>query len=160
MKCYFCDKEATVHLKQILNNETIELHLCEACAEERGITDPEGFSLADMLGDKPEQTNERFLKPILDCKKCGFKLEDFKKVGRLGCPDCYAVFQPEISGMLESMHKDITHVGNRPEGMFEKTQIKQEIASIKKQIKKAVDEENYESAALLRDKLKEMEAKI
>jgi len=160
MKCEFCDNEATVHLKQILKDESKELHLCESCAEERGISDPEGFSLSDLLGDQPEQSNEMYLKTPLECKDCGFTLDDLKKVGRLGCSACYQVFQPEVMGMLESMHKDVIHKGRKPEGMFATVQKKVDIEKFKESIQQAVDAENYELAAKLRDELKGMEGEL
>jgi len=160
MKCEFCDLDATVHLKQILENETKELHLCEKCAEERGITDPDGFSLADLLGDKPEQSNEMNYKDAPTCSVCGFSLEDLKKVGRLGCPQCYEAFRPEVVGMLATMHRDVKHVGKRPEGLFELKKKQEDLKTARKELQKAIDEEDFELAAKLRDSIKELEKEM
>ena len=157
MKCEFCDEDATVHLTQVLNQETYEMHLCERCAEERGITDPAGFSLPKLLGGKEEQVKLPELKNVLSCADCGFGIEDLKKVGRLGCPKCYKVFEDEIHGMLDTMHRGVKHTGKQPEGAFDYEQQLEVIAEVKNELEIAIKGEDFEQAAKLRDQIKELE---
>ncbi len=85
LKCDLCSKPATVHLTQIVNNKIHKVDLCEACAQAKGVTDPSGFSLADLLlkaSLNPEPAG------YAKCESCGFTQQDFKKTGRFGCPSC------------------------------------------------------------------------
>ena len=92
MKCSNCDNPATVHLTQIINNKIIKVDLCESCAQTKGVTDPEGFSLADLLnksqGNTPEADSQ------LQCPDCGMETADFRRTGRLGCSTCFSIFAP------------------------------------------------------------------
>ena len=94
MICEVCQTEnATVHLTQIISGKMQKIDLCEKCAKEKGVADPAGFSLADMLlglgaADEIKSTGTE----ELVCPQCGFTQPDFKKTGRLGCPQCYVTF--------------------------------------------------------------------
>src|SRR5687768_13481059 len=100
MKCDFCDQKATVFLTQLVEGQMKKVCLCDPCAKERGVTDPTGFSLADMLlGGLPGGPGT--VKPSVSaitpgngrkCVTCGFTLDDLKRVRRFGCSDCYATF--------------------------------------------------------------------
>lgn len=160
MKCEFCNDAATVHLKQVLNDETFEMHLCERCAEERGITDPAGFSLSNLLGGTGDKAEIPELKAIAACPSCEFSLQEMKSVGRLGCPECYEVFNSEVVGMLSSMHRGTEHTGKRPEGMVDETANRDAIAQARQDLQSAIENENFEKAAKLRDTIKELESKI
>jgi protein arginine kinase activator len=92
MLCNFCKKnEAKVHLTQIVDNKMQKVDLCEACSKEKGVSDPTGFSLADLLlGLGAAQEMEKASGGAeLKCPHCGFTQADFKKAGRLGCSECY-----------------------------------------------------------------------
>src|ERR1043165_7894142 len=112
LKCDLCSKPATVHLTQIVNNKVHKVDLCEACAQEKGVTDPSGFSLADLLlkaSLNPEPSGAG-----MRCEQCGFTQNDFKKHGRFGCPACYDAFKGLVEPMLDNMHKGVTHTGKVP----------------------------------------------
>jgi len=84
MKCEFCDEEATVHLKQVLKEEVLEMHLCERCAEERGITDPAGFSLQNLLGGEDTKIElERAINSIKEKLQESIEAEDFEGAAKL-----------------------------------------------------------------------------
>ena len=113
LKCNLCAKPATVHLTQIVNNKVHKVDLCEECAQTKGVTDPSGFSLADLLlkaSLNPEPSGS-----AVRCEQCGFTQADFKKQGRFGCPACYDTFRDMLAPMLEGMHKGITHAGKIPQ---------------------------------------------
>ena len=84
LQCSMCGEEATVHLTQIVNTKIIKVDLCEACAQAKGVTDPEGFSLADLM-NKNDLTPQQSSQPDLVCTDCGMETSDFRKTGRLGC---------------------------------------------------------------------------
>ena len=98
VKCNLCGKPATVHLTQIVNNQIHKLDLCEDCAAAKGVTDPSGFSLADLL--IKSSGGESASSSQLVCEHCGFTQADFKKHGRFGCPQCYDRFRPILEPVL------------------------------------------------------------
>jgi len=114
----FCDvcqtKEATVFLTQIVEGKMQKVNLCEGCSKEKGVNDPTGFALADLLlGLGAAQEIEK--NPVGSrCPVCGFSQADFKKTGRLGCSACYDAFSEGLSGMLKNMHRGTVHVGKVP----------------------------------------------
>lgn len=159
MQCDVCQqKEATVFLTQIVGGKMQKVNLCESCSKEKGVNDPTGFALTDLLmgmGVAPEAERE----PTVErCPVCGFTQADLKKTGRLGCSACYDVFSEEIEGMLRNMHKGLEHIGKAP-AMFQRTrQIDQKIKSLKTSLDQAVADEQYEKAADLRDQIRQIEA--
>ncbi|MFY8269296.1 MAG: excinuclease ABC subunit B, partial [Terrimicrobiaceae bacterium] len=115
MQCDVChNKEATVFLTQIVEGKMQKVNLCEACSKEKGVNDPTGFALADLLlGLGASQEIEKTPASV-KCAVCGFTQADFKKTGRLGCSHCYTVFSESIAPMLKNMHKGTTHTGKTP----------------------------------------------
>jgi len=163
MKCCVCKgREATVHLTQIAGDKMQKLDLCEECAKTKGVNDPTGFSLADLLlglGASQE------LQPAsggtdVKCPRCGFTQADFKKAGRLGCPDCYRTFSEGLEGMLKSMHKGTRHVGKVPEALRQSPDVKERMKELQKKLAKAIEEENFEQAAVLRDEIKQTTSRV
>src|SRR6267142_1839618 len=118
MQCSVCkEKPATVHLTQIVGDKMEKLDLCEDCAKAKGVNDPAGFALADlMLSLGASQEIDQAAGGVeLKCVRCGFTQADFKKSGRLGCPECYKTFAEGLNGLLKTMHKDTKHSGKVPE---------------------------------------------
>ncbi len=158
MKCCQpeCEKEATVHLTEIVEGQMKKVDLCEECAKEKGVTDPQGFALADLLlglGAEIESAGSDLV-----CGTCGFTHADFKKSGRLGCSDCYATFAEPLEGMVKQMHKGTEHVGKVPKALHQARTASRQRESLQDRLNRAVDEENYELAAQLRDEIKELES--
>jgi len=166
MKCDMCDNEATVHLTQIVDGKMSSANLCEHCSKEKGITDPTGFQLADFLlgtaGQKKSKATEQS-EDALACPECGFTRAHLKKIGRLGCPDCYRTFGEDLDNMLRAMHKGTRHIGKAPGPILApaitQAQLKKRLGDLKQAIERAVAEERYEDAARLRDEMKDMEGK-
>src|SRR5271163_4215153 len=121
MLCCVCKaKEATVHLTQIAGDKMQKVDLCEECAKNKGVNDPAGFSLADLLlglgaSDQIEQSAGG---GELRCAKCGFTQADFKKAGRLGCSECYTTFAEGLASLIKAMHKGTKHTGKVPARLF------------------------------------------
>ena len=155
LKCDVCSKPATVHLTQIINNQIHKIDLCEECAEKKGITDPSGYSLADLLV-KPESMPEIGLDATLSCPECGYTQREFKKTGRLGCPNCYEVFEGLVAPALSGMHKGETHKGKVPARSMQRKKYEDRLCSLETDLKQAIDSERYEDAAQFRDEIIEL----
>ena len=163
MLCSICkEKEATVHYTQIVGDKMQKVDLCEACSKTKGVNEASGFSLADlMLGLGASQEIENAAGGVdLKCARCGYSQEDFKKSGRLGCPECYNVFADGLEGLLKTMHKGIRHVGKVPEALRHNRDLADRLKTLQKRLTKAVEEENFEQAAKLRDEIKQTSVKL
>jgi protein arginine kinase activator len=159
MQCDVCQqKEATVFLTQIVGGKMQKVNLCEACSKEKGVNDPTGFALADLLlGMGAAQEIERSPSGIT-CSVCGFTQADFKKTGRLGCSACYDVFAESLESMLKNMQKGSEHVGKSPASLVKNRQMDAQIKDLQSSLERAVAEEEYEKAADLRDQIRRIES--
>jgi len=163
MVCCICkEKEATVHLTQIAGDKMQKVDLCEECAKTKGVNDPTGFSLADLLlGLGASQEIEQAGGGAeLKCGRCGFTQADFKKAGRLGCSECYKTFSEPLEGLLKTMHKGIRHLGKVPETLRASKDLTDRLKSLQKKLSKAIEEEDFEEAAILRDEIKQANARL
>src|SRR5277367_4531375 len=155
MLCMFCKQNpAKVHLTQIVGDKMQKVDLCEDCAKQKGVNDPAGFSLADLLlglGASQEISSGEDVK----CPNCGFTQADFKKAGRLGCSQCYATFAEGLEGLLKSMHKGTKHVGKAPYALRQSRDLSERLKLLQKKLDKAVNSEDFKQAASLRDEIKE-----
>lgn len=165
MKCCVCkEREATVHLTQIAGDKIQKLDLCEECARSKGVNDPTGFSLADLLlglgaSQEMEQAAAATKGGELKCPRCGFTQADYKKAGRLGCPDCYQTFAEGLKSLLKTMHKGPRHIGKAPEQLRRHLDFKRHLAQLQRQLAQAIETEDFEQAAVLRDEIKHLTAK-
>lgn len=179
MKCDMCDNEATVFLTQIVDGKMTQVNLCDKCSKEKGVTDPTGFQLADFLlgaATQKKVTNVSVEDDTLACPECGFTRAHLKKIGRMGCPECYRTFADDLDAMLRAMHKGTRHVGKAPgkpappvstSGVKRRPPVeeappaavnpKKRAAELKSAIEKAVADERYEDAARLRDEMRGLE---
>ncbi len=164
MLCDLCGKnEATVHLTEVINDQTREIHLCEVCAREKGAAAAQHFGLADLLagladfGVKPESKTAA---AKATCSRCGMTYDDFRKLGRLGCGGCYESFEKFLSPLLRKIHGSSHHVGQIPPAVqTAKTAPRDEREQLKERLKAAVASEAFEEAARLRDRIRALEEK-
>lgn len=159
MQCSICkEKPATVHLTQIVGEKMQKLDLCEDCAKAKGVNDPSGFALADlMLGLGAAQEIEQAAGGVeLRCPRCGFTQADFKKSGRLGCSECYKTFAEGLGTLLKTMHKGTRHVGKAPEAMRTSSENTDRLKTLQRKLEKAIQSENFEEAAQLRDEIRQI----
>ncbi len=161
MQCDVCqEKEATVFLTQIVGGKMQKVNLCETCSKEKGVNDPTGFALADLLlGMGAAQDIERSPGGA-KCTVCGFTQADFKKTGRLGCSACYDVFAEGMEAMLKNMHKGSEHIGKAPTAFMKSRLHYARLQDLQGNLEKAVAAEEYEKAADLRDQIRRIEAGI
>ncbi len=156
MLCCICkEKPATVHLTEIKGDKVQKVDLCEGCAQSKGVKDPT-FAMADLLLGlgASQEIDQSAGGAELKCSHCGFTQADFKKSGRLGCPECYTTFVEGLEGLLKSMQKGTRHAGKVPEALRRTRETADRMKSLQKKLTKAIAEENFEQAAALRDEIK------
>ncbi len=157
MLCDICHKNAaTVHITELVNDKMMEMHLCEQCAQAKGISLPEDFPLADFLAGLTDFELTKAKKPTLRCSHCGLDYEDFKRIGRLGCPHCYENFKESLTPLLKRIQGGEQHVGKFPHYVDKSTKQALEIKNLQRKLDKAIQEENFEKAAIIRDKIKKI----
>lgn len=164
MLCDICGKNpATVHLTEIIDNQMAELHLCEECARQKSEQMEQQFGLSDLLAGLAE-----FGKPVqekedvsLKCKKCGLTFADFKKIGRLGCGDCYDSFRKYLGPLVKRIHGSSRHTGKSPlrQARAGKPGGVNLLGTLRYKLQRAVETEAFEEAAKIRDQIKELEKK-
>lgn len=163
MLCDICHKAgASVHLTEIIDNQITELHLCEECARQKGTQMEQHFGLADLLAGLTDlgQQFEVGDKKEAKCPNCGLTYQDFRRIGRLGCSECYRAFKAGLGVLLKRIHGSTVHLGRGP------TKVKPEVARKKTQeeilrdkLEKAIGAEEFEEAAGLRDKIRALQTK-
>ena len=162
MVCEACkQQQATVHLTEIVNGQMAELHLCEACANQKGAQMESHFGLSDLLAglaDFGKQVKD-VEKVKIKCSSCGMSYEDFRKFGRLGCSECYVSYREHLGNLLKKIHGSNRHLGKTPTKIQTQTpRTKSEsLEELKQQLQQAVKSENFEKAAQLRDRIHELE---
>ncbi|MFQ5952437.1 MAG: UvrB/UvrC motif-containing protein [Candidatus Omnitrophota bacterium] len=165
MKCDICSKnEATVHLTEIIDGNVTKLHICDKCAKEKGEEMQSHFGLTDLLSSlmdfEPTMPKSRIKKSTaVKCPSCGMTYYDFQKIGRLGCGKCYETFGKKLTELLKKIHGSDRHVGKAP---FKKQKVrkgKKDLGRLKKELEELVKKEEFEKAAVLRDRIKELEEK-
>jgi protein arginine kinase activator len=160
MKCQKCTKAATLHITEVLSEDQFEeLHLCEECAH-KYLYEPQGTSKsAAKAGGGPQlQEGEESGLPNRECPHCGIKFVEFRNTGRLGCPHDYQEFREELLPLLENIHGDPPkHLGKTPRRLPQTKQTQSELVQLRKQLLTAVNKENYEEAARLRDRIRQLE---
>lgn len=167
MLCEDCRKnDATVHLKQVINNQKIVMNLCPACAKRRGFSNPLKnipFPLADFLTSMvPSQLG----RPEADvaeqtCPTCGLTYDKFSKTGRLGCGNCFNAFRQTLADLLRRIHGSNLHRGKRQTStaITAMDSLKEE-ARLKEELKAAIANEDFERAAQVRDLLKDLQSRL
>lgn len=167
MKCQSCGKkEATVRYMEDINGKKQELHFCVDCAKKLGFV-----KFTDMFS--PIFTNipdffEGFaLKEELECPTCGYTFEDYTNTGFFGCPDCYDTFGDRLDDIFLKLHGKNRHVilpGKLKKEKYKKVEKSEDkktdtVLELKEELKRLVENEEYEKAAVIRDKIKEIERK-
>lgn len=166
MLCDICGKkEATVHLTEIINDQVTKLHLCEECAREKGAEMEEHFGLSDLLaglsdvGAPGGAAIEPEVTETIKCANCDFTYQNFRKIGRLGCSVCYEAFKKQLAPLLKRIHGADRHVGKIPLRVGKTAKDTGTLQELKTQMEKAIQSEEFEEAAGLRDKIRELEKK-
>lgn len=161
MQCQICNKNgATIHLTEITDGVRSEMHICEHCAADQGIAVKSQMPIKELLSsllasqpadDEIFESSEKGL----SCPRCGITLEQFRKEAVLGCPYDYEVFEKSLSPLIEEAHDgQVVHCGKVPSKTPEDAKKQIELLNLRQQLEIAVQAEDYELAAKLRDKIK------
>lgn len=157
--CNKCKKNtATVHLTDLIKGEKREIHLCEECAAEEGITVKQQVSITDVLNSflASQATIQEIAN--LKCPRCGLTFVEFRSQGTLGCPDDYEVFgEPLASVIAKAQNGKTHHTGKAPGQNIVVDPAQQEKLKLQRELREAVEIEDYRRAAQLRDQLAEMD---
>lgn len=161
MKCQICNKKtATIHLTEIADGLRTEVHMCEHCAQEQGIAAKSQISVNELLSSllAAQPTDDELFGSAehqTPCPHCGFTLDQFRKTGVLGCPYDYEIFEKSLLPLIEKAHDGKTnHCGKVPSKISQPTRKQMERSNLRRQLEVAVQNEDYELAAKLRDKIK------
>lgn len=162
MLCEGCGlHQATYHYTSIVNGQKVERHLCEECAAKLGAGSEWalGNILAGLLGYLPkEQEPSQQEQTIKRCPGCGWTLEQIQNTGLVGCAQCYDTFENELGQVIKHVQGKDRHVGASPAGTPEtQGQGADQLEALRVQMAQAVEKEDFEQAAVLRDKIKALE---
>ena len=180
MKCQKCGEKASFHITDIIDGKAKEVHLCDKHAQEylhrnpgpnpdAPVFDPVADS-DEVQYDEEEKKNEPELKDLTEslensddvyCESCQESFLEFRKMGRFGCENCYNVFRERVSQLLTSIHGSATHMGKYPKSrQSEHAELGAQLVRMRSELEEAINIEDYEYAAKLRDKINEINAKI
>lgn len=161
MKCQSCGKkQATVRYIENINGVENEMHFCEDCAKNLGFS-----NFSDIFSPIFASIPKYILDDITEtkCKKCGYTLDEYSKIGLFGCPECYSTFEDELDKLFLKLHGKNRHVKIQKKEITKNVSNiedkSSEILKLKNEIKKYIENEDYENAAIARDKIKKIEGK-
>jgi len=174
MLCEKCQaKVASITLQQFQEGKLTELHLCPECSlklqmpislqnmfkgflDQMNIIAENPSSFVMKQGQSPIKKSQQ--QTVVKCPVCGLTINEFKKSGKLGCETCYTSYPKAIESLLKNIHGSTRHVGKFPKRVGLEIKQKRMTQDLKAELNKAVQEENYEEAARLRDEIRSLEA--
>lgn len=161
MLCQFCGKrEATIHFTNMIGDKVQKIHLCRQCAEEKGFdylkksNIEKGYLLGGLMGFLEKSSSKT--KPGYVCPNCGMKYAFLKKGGLLGCSKCYTSFAKQLFPLLKNIQGDTRHTGKIPSRFGKEVNLERKIIKLRNELSEAIEVENYERAAQIRDKINEL----
>ena len=165
MLCQSCGKQqANTHIKRVINGDAKEYMLCEECAVKLGygnIFNNFNINLDDFLGSFfTENITNRLKYETKRCEKCGSSIEDISNSGKLGCANCYSVFYDKLIPSIKRIHGNTNHSGKLASSISEDKRIKNKTKKLEEQLQEAIKEQDFERAAKLRDKIKELKKEV
>lgn len=165
MLCDVCKENiANVHFTKVINGEVDEQHLCETCAKKhnKNFNFDNSYSFNKFFSGLFDNLEEEVPKKEKDihCSNCGLTFNEFKKVGKFGCPQCYSEFKTGIKSMLKGIHGDDRHKGKIPTKANTNIRINREIEELNKKLEDAVKKEEFEKAATIRDEIKSVKENL
>ncbi|MFH1878477.1 MAG: UvrB/UvrC motif-containing protein [Candidatus Omnitrophota bacterium] len=166
MKCDVCGvREATVHLTEVINEKVAKFHLCEERAREKSEEMQTHFGLTDLLSGLVDFVpsvagDELGVNSGLECPVCGMTYKDFQKTGRLGCGKCYATFEKNLRALLRKIHGHDRHTGKMPFKGEEILKEQRDFQRLKKELDELIRAEEFEKAALVRDRIRDLEKNL
>ncbi len=162
VKCEICkQRESVIHIQQVIGDERVDMYLCEVCAHEKGVSRSDEkieLTVSQLLAGLLEETRSSDTgRTVEECPTCGRKLLELRSDGRLGCPDCYNSFAAEIRAMQRNLSGSVRHKGKLPKKIREYKELLIDRENLRSELDEAVKNEDYEIAAALRDRIREIE---
>jgi len=160
--CESCGKRtAKIQFTEVVGNNMVTMNLCLECAEKKGIEVKAALNsgLGDLVAEVWDATalTEADKVGSVNCAACGFAYSDFKSVGRFGCPECYRSFEPQLVVLLRKIHGDTRHQGKVPGEIGPQGLIRKQLMDLREELARAVQAEDYERAAGIRDRIRDLE---
>lgn len=161
MLCDICHKKvATVHFTEIVDDKVAEMHICQDCTKAKTQGLKGNLSIPDLLSGIIDARQEHKDKNVsIECDFCGLTYDDFRKKARLGCGRCYSVFKIQLIPLLKKIHGSTYYAGKSPLKLNQKNLQGKTLKELKARLERAINLEEYEEAARLRDELKRVEQK-
>jgi protein arginine kinase activator len=162
-KCQRCSKPVTYHITDVDKSEVREYHFCDEHARQHLAASEEAPAqpLGELAGGSAKSAQPAQREPTAAekraCPHCQISFVDFRNSGRLGCPYDYEVFRDELMPLLENIHDDTAHHGKVPRRSPQSTQRQSELIELRRLLRKTIEVEDYETAARLRDQIKNLE---
>lgn len=174
MICQECQQRpATLHFTKIVNGEKTELHFCEHCAQEKGelflLNHSPGFSINNLLASifnmspsfQQASSGAFQANDLLQCQKCGLTFQQFLKIGKFGCADCYDTFKNQLNPLLKRLHGgNWNHSGKIPQRTGGTYHLRKKIESLKETLQTLIAREEFEKAAEIRDEIRNYEKQL
>ena len=165
MKCLHCDAEATIFFKEVVDGQLREIRLCEACAAEKGFhlaVEQNKLTIANQFIWMAENLYPESAAKVgaVQCPSCGIRYGQFARTGRLGCADCYGAFEAQLKQILRRVHGATRHHGRAPRGADAPTLRRRDLGRLREELNRAVEREEFELAAQLRDQIRRMEEDV
>ncbi|HAE42173.1 MAG TPA: hypothetical protein DCG34_04545 [Clostridiales bacterium] len=157
MLCNECGKNvANIHLTRIINGKKIEENLCESCAKKyTGLHTP--FTIQNIMSGFLSDSYKTGTQSSVSCPECHMTYDEFRKYGKFGCSHCYQAFRSRLTPLLRNIHGHDSHTGKVPVQGNGELRTSRELEKLKDRLKEAIELEEYEKAAEIRDKIKSME---
>lgn len=172
MECQEChERPATLHFTQVINGEKSEIHVCEQCAKEKGYVSygEEAFSFHNLLSGLfnshplPDSNSNTKVESNngIKCEKCGLTYQEFTRIGKFGCAQCYKSFNQHLNPIFRRVHSGNTqHHGKVPKREGGKIHLKKKIQQQKMDLQQLIQREEFEEAAQVRDRIRSMESEL
>jgi protein arginine kinase activator len=162
MKCQNCEAEATIYFKEVVDGQLREIHLCESCAAEKGfhlMIEQNKLSIANQFIWMAENLYPESAAKVgqVQCPTCGLRYSQFARTGRLGCPDCYKAFNVQMRQILRRVHGSTRHKGKGPGRADGAVEHHRRLEQLREELNRAIEREEFETAARLRDEIRELE---
>jgi protein arginine kinase activator len=159
MKCEEChEREATVHYTEIENKDKREIHLCEQCYREKRQPVQKMVDFTEVLQNllQGAMRDTAGATQTAICPNCGISMAEFRASGRFGCPRDYKVFEESLTPLLEKIQHEVRHVGKVPTCAGVELKRENELIRLRRDLERAVQREDYEAAANLRDDIRRL----
>jgi len=164
MKCEICGlRDAVIHIRQIQKTSVYELHICEECAEEKGLVKEEEseISISNLLSGLIDSKDTAASEDAADtCPRCGMKASEFRRRGKFGCSQCFQAFGRDVRSILSQMAGRTHHTGKLPAVEASSAPAESDRQALAGELREAIEREDYETAAELRDRIRELESNV